>query len=48
VGALVSAIIEGADNLDFITWNIAAIILAAPILMVQDGKKPGVKRRTAR
>jgi len=48
VAALISAIMEGAGNLEFITWNLAAIILAAPILMVQDGKKPGVKRRNAR
>jgi len=43
--ALISAIMEGPNNLDFVTWNIAALILAAPILMVQDSKKPGVKRR---
>ena len=45
VGALASAILEGAGNLDFITWNVAALILAGPILMVQDNKKPGLNRR---
>jgi hypothetical protein len=45
VGALLSAIIEGANNLDFVTWNIAALILAAPVVIIQDSKKPGVKRR---
>jgi exo-beta-1,3-glucanase (GH17 family) len=45
VGALASAIIEGPNNLDFITWNVAALVLAAPILIAQDGKKAGVKRR---
>lgn len=45
VTALASAILEGPENLDFITWNIAALILAAPILMVQDNRKPGAKRR---
>jgi hypothetical protein len=44
VGALVSAIIEGGNNLDFITWNVAALVLAGPILLIQDNKKPGVKR----
>jgi exo-beta-1,3-glucanase (GH17 family) len=43
--ALISVVMEGPANLDFVTWNIAALILAAPILMVQDGKKPGIKRK---
>ena len=43
--ALASAVLEGPNNLDFITWNVAALILAAPILIIQDSKKPGVKRR---
>ena len=45
VAALASAILEGPNNLDFITWNIAALVLAGPILMIQDGKRQGVKRR---
>jgi len=45
VAALAGALLEGADNLDFITWNLAALVLAGPILMVQDGKKPGVRRK---
>ena len=43
-GALASAIIEGSNNLDFITWNVAALILAAPILMVQDKLKKNSRR----
>lgn len=39
IGAIVSAIIEGQANLDFITWNVAALVLAAPIIMAQEGKR---------
>jgi exo-beta-1,3-glucanase (GH17 family) len=39
VGALASGILEGAGNLDFITWDVAALVLAGPILMIQDSKK---------
>jgi hypothetical protein len=45
VGALVSIVMEGGNNLDFVTWNIAALVLAAPVVIIQDSKKPGVKRR---
>jgi exo-beta-1,3-glucanase (GH17 family) len=45
VGALISTVMEGGNNLDFVTWNIAALILAAPVVIIQDSKKPGVKRR---
>ena len=31
--ALVDFIIEGPENLDFITWNVAALVLAAPVLL---------------
>ena len=37
VGALGDAMIEGGGNLDFVTWNIAALVLAGPVLMVQEG-----------
>jgi exo-beta-1,3-glucanase (GH17 family) len=37
--AIASAIIEGSANLDFITWNFAALIMAAPIVIAQERKK---------
>jgi exo-beta-1,3-glucanase (GH17 family) len=43
--ALASAAISGPANLDFITWNIAAIILAAPVIMTQEAKRKRAKRR---
>lgn len=43
VGAIASAIIEGQANLDFITWSVAALVLAAPVIMAQEGKR-GAKR----
>jgi exo-beta-1,3-glucanase (GH17 family) len=36
--AIADAIMEGAKNLDFVTWNVAALVLAAPVIMVQLGK----------
>jgi exo-beta-1,3-glucanase (GH17 family) len=48
IGALADAIIEGPDNLDFITWNVAALVLAAPVLMVQDSIRNKNKRRAVR
>jgi hypothetical protein len=36
VGALISGIREGGLNLDFVTWTLAALVLAGPVLMVQD------------
>jgi exo-beta-1,3-glucanase (GH17 family) len=45
VGALASAVlVEGSQNLDFITWNFAALVLAGPVLWVQDAKKKGQRR----
>jgi hypothetical protein len=41
--AVVDSVIEGANNLDFVTWNVAAIVLAAPIIMAQEGKR-GVRK----
>jgi hypothetical protein len=31
--AVVDTIVEGLDNLDFVTWNFAAVVLAAPVLV---------------
>jgi exo-beta-1,3-glucanase (GH17 family) len=44
-GAIVSAVIEGPLNLDFITWSIAALALAAPTIMAQERHR---KPRTAK
>jgi hypothetical protein len=33
VGAVASFVIEGLQNLDFVAWNFAALVLAAPVLM---------------
>jgi exo-beta-1,3-glucanase (GH17 family) len=46
--AIIDAVIEGPNNPDFVTWNVAALVMAAPVLMAQEGKR-GVrkaKRRT--
>lgn len=32
--AIVDLVIEGPENLDFIMWNVAALVLAAPVLLV--------------
>jgi exo-beta-1,3-glucanase (GH17 family) len=37
--ALASGVVEGSANLDFITWNIAALVIAAPIIIAQEKKK---------
>jgi hypothetical protein len=46
VGAIASTILEGSANLDFAVWSLAAIIMAAPILLVQEGvtKRRRIKR----
>ena len=41
--AIASALMEGSANLDFVTWNIAALVLAGPVLMAQEGKR-GVRK----
>lgn len=46
VGAIASAIMEGQANLDFITWSVAALVLAAPIIIAQEGKRG--QRRVSR
>ncbi len=43
LAAIVDAAMEGANNLDFITWNAAAILMAAPIIMATEGKRAGRK-----
>ncbi len=40
-GALASTIVEGPANLAFLAWNIAAIVLALPVLAVQFRSRPG-------
>jgi exo-beta-1,3-glucanase (GH17 family) len=42
--AITDAAMEGAKNLDFLTWNVAALMLAAPVIMAQLGQ---VRRRKA-
>jgi exo-beta-1,3-glucanase (GH17 family) len=48
VGAVASAIIEGSGNLDFITWDMAALALAAPVVFVQDKVVQAGRRAAAR
>lgn len=44
--AILNAAMEGAQNLDFVTWNAAALVLAAPVVMAQeDFVKARRKRR---
>jgi exo-beta-1,3-glucanase (GH17 family) len=38
IGALISGVMEGPDNLDFVTWSFAALVLAAPVVVAQDRK----------
>jgi len=35
---MLDALIEGAKNLDFVTWGVAALVLAAPVVMATEGK----------
>ena len=37
--AIADAIMEGSKNLDFVTWNIAALVLAAPVIRAQEGRR---------
>jgi exo-beta-1,3-glucanase (GH17 family) len=41
--AMADLILEGAKNLDFVIWNAAALVLAAPVIMAVEGKK-GVRK----
>jgi exo-beta-1,3-glucanase (GH17 family) len=45
--ALVDIALEGPDNLDFITWNVAALVMAAPIIIAQPTRPGAVRRRSA-
>jgi exo-beta-1,3-glucanase (GH17 family) len=42
--ALVNAVQETSQNLEFLIWNIAALIMAAPVVLAMQGKR-GVSRR---
>jgi exo-beta-1,3-glucanase (GH17 family) len=41
--ALADLLIEGEANLDFLTWNMAAILLAGPVIYGMEGKR-GVRK----
>jgi exo-beta-1,3-glucanase (GH17 family) len=41
--ALADAVIEGPQNLDFVIWNVAALVLAAPVIVAMEGKRPAYK-----
>jgi exo-beta-1,3-glucanase (GH17 family) len=46
IGAIASSLIEGQANLDFITWNLAALVLAAPVIIAQEAKRsPGRSKK---
>jgi hypothetical protein len=48
VGALADGVIEGQANLDFVTWSVAALVLAAPVVLAQEkkgAKRPAVLRK---
>jgi hypothetical protein len=47
VGALASGLIEGGQNLDFVTWSFAALVLAAPVVLAQEGKRQARRPRRA-
>ena len=42
--ALADLVIEGPSNLDFIIWNVQALVLAAPVVMAAEGKRRAVQR----
>ena len=46
--AIADCIIEGSNNLDFVTWNVAALVMAAPVVMAQEAKRGVRKRKVAR
>jgi exo-beta-1,3-glucanase (GH17 family) len=45
VGALISGVREGGLNLDFVTWTLAALVLAGPVLTVQDANSKTPQKR---
>ncbi len=44
--AIADSLIEGSANLQFVAWNLAALVLAAPVIMATDSKK-GARRSRA-
>jgi exo-beta-1,3-glucanase (GH17 family) len=38
IGAIASAIMEGSGNMDFVTWDVAALVMAGPFLLAQEAK----------
>ncbi len=41
--AIADAIMEGSGNLDFVVWNVAALVMAGPVILAQEAKR-GVRR----
>jgi exo-beta-1,3-glucanase (GH17 family) len=39
IGAIADGIMEGSENLDFVVWNVAALVLAAPVIVAMDSKR---------
>ncbi|GLR66524.1 beta-1,6-glucan synthase [Acidocella aquatica] len=37
--AVLDTLIEGGNNLDFVAWSIAALVMAAPVILAQEGKR---------
>jgi exo-beta-1,3-glucanase (GH17 family) len=42
---ILDAVIEGGNNLEFVTWSIAAVIMAAPVILAQEAKRGGTKTK---
>ena len=38
--AVVDTVIEGPDNLEFVLWNLAALLMAAPVIIAQESRRP--------
>lgn len=34
--AIIDSVVEGPENLDFVTWSVAAVVLAAPVILAQE------------
>lgn len=45
--AMLDLLMEGQANLDFVIWNIGAVVLAAPCMLAAEGKKGRRKPRRA-
>jgi len=37
--ALADMVIEGPSNVDFIIWNVVALVLAAPVVVAAEGRR---------